>query len=84
MGKSPLLLMSIMALAGCEQLGIAFNQNNLAHLRFQNGECSLEIWQSAIDASQDTIEHFAISETIKIDSECALDLSYSENDVIED
>lgn len=84
MGKSFLVIVSILALAGCEQLGIAFNQNNLAHLRFQNGECSLEIWQSAIDAAQDTVEHFAISETIKIDSECALDLSYSENDVIED
>ncbi len=70
-------------LTGCQYLGLDNNQNGLAHLKYENDACKLQVWQGGVSAGQEALQNYAISEKVTITADCELQLEYSEHEAVE-
>ena len=83
-----IILIAVVFINGCSQLGLAYNTNSVGHIEYSNKdgerECKFKLLQSALNAGDSEIESFSIKEHIIISSECSVDIDYLENETIED
>ena len=77
-----LLLLFLLSISGCELIGDLTHSGDIARLEYKNGECKLQLIQG--DLSLPDVEVFAFSETVSVDSECALTLEYNETEKADD
>lgn len=67
---------TVITLSGCEMLGLQNHQGDIARLKYENGDCYVELWQSGLELVD--ADSFRFNETITIDTECNLDVKYDE------